>query len=158
MSDALKLPETLGEGERVGRGVVEGEALGLMLGESVKDTVAELDPVVDTEGEAVAPVLTVMVALGGAVPEEMLQREGEEVVDMLAETVPVEQPEERRVGEMLTVAEREVVELWHTEGVARTESSLCAVGVRVMKAVLLPVPPPPPHHPIAAAGGHQPRA
>ena len=132
----------------MGRGVVEGETLGLMLGEPVKDTVAEIDPVIDTEGEAVAPVLTVMVALGGAVPEEVLQREGEEVVDMLCETVPVEQAVGRRVGEMLTVAEREVVELWHTEGVARTESSMCAVGVRDMKAVPLPVPPPPPTTPL----------
>lgn len=128
-------------------GVLEGEALGLMLGEAVKDALAEVDPDSDTEGEAVAPPLTVRVALGGADREDMPHREGEEDGVLLLLEVEVEHREGERVWEVLTDAVVEGEEEGNSEGDAVKEGAALDVVEREMEAVPLPVPPAPPAPP-----------
>ena len=98
---------------------VEVEGLTLALGDEDREAVAEMDPVMDAEGEGVALGHSVMEAQGEGEKEAVLQVERE----TMAVGLLLEEEEEQRVGdrvcEVLTVADKEAVELWHTEGVAR---------------------------------------
>ena len=98
---------------------MEVEGLTLALGDEDREAVAEMDPVMDAEGEGVALGHSVMEAQGEGEKEAVLQVERETRVVGLR----LGEEEEQRVGErvcvMLMVAVRVGVELWHTEGVAR---------------------------------------
>ena len=90
---------------------VEVDGLSLVLGEEDKEAEAEMDPVMDAEGEGVA--------LGHSVMEVQAEGEKEAVLQVERETrvvgLRLGEEEEQRVGErvcvMLTVAVRVGVEL-----------------------------------------------
>jgi len=147
------LPERVEARERLTVPLLEGEKDGKdeRLAETLEDTLRDPEGDMEPDTEKVSVDVRLKQVVGeaqeDAVIEEELQREGEEVVDLLRVFEEVEQRVGVGVGLAHTVTVEEVEEERHKEAVETSEDKPLEEGERDVDIVELPLPlpaPPPP--------------